>query len=305
MAEPRIIKNENLKFLMTTADDFVDEIELGTDVTIECEINCGSGPLKSLDSKMSLDDLPFPFVNPLTGPIAVKGAKAGQMLCVAIKSMELDALGYTGFRSDSGLFQNWIWEQSSETSRFQPMRITDGLIHWDANRTIPTKPMVGVLGVAPAFGSCLSIDNGEHGGNIDVQEIGPGTTAYFPINADGAYLYIGDCHARQGDGEVAGMGPTEVGARVTVSVDVKDRPPRMLFPRFETETHIGTIGLARAMEDAMRTSYKEMIHWLADEYGFTEQDAYMLLSSVSEARATQVVNSKITYICKVEKALIA
>ena len=304
MVGSRTVKKKNLKFLMTTADDFVDQIEVGDDVTIECEINCNSGILTSLDAKMSLDDLPFPFVNPLTGPIEVKGAKAGQMLCVTIRSMELDELGYTGFRSDSGLFQNWMWEQSSETSRFKPMRIADGLIHWDEKRTIPVKPMVGVLGVAPAFGSCLSIDNGEHGGNIDVQEIGPGSTAYFPINADGAYLYIGDCHARQGDGEVAGMGPTEVGARVTISVDVKERPSRMLFPRFETESHIGTIGLARAMEDAMRTSYKEMICWLTDEYGFTEQDAYMLLSSVSEARATQVVNSKITYVCKVEKSLI-
>jgi amidase len=305
MVAQKTIKKENLKFLLTTTDTFVDHIEIGDEVAIECEINCNGGILTSVDSHMSLDDLPFPFVNPLTGPIEVKGAKAGQVLRVTIKAMDLDELGYTGFRSDSGLFQNWICDQASETHRFKPMRIVDHLIHWDERRTIPAKPMVGVLGVAPAVGSILSIDNGEHGGNLDVQEIGPGCTVYLPINADGAYLYIGDCHARQGDGEVAGMGPIEVGARVTISVDVMERPSRMLFPRFENDTHIGTIGLGRAMEDAMRISYKEMIYWIADEYGFTEQDAYMLLSSASESRATQVVNSKITYVCKVEKSLIA
>lgn len=302
---PRLIEKKDLKFLMSRDDSFVEHITPGEEVTVECEINCFGDVLKSADSVLSFADLRFPFVNPLTGPIEVKDAKEGQMLCVIIKSMELNDVCYTGFTSGSGLFQNWIWDQATDSHRFKPMRIFDGFIHWDERRTIPVEPMVGVLGVAPSFGSTLSIDNGEHGGNIDVQEVGSGCTAYFPINADGAYLYIGDCHARQGDGEVAGMGPTEVGARVTLSVEVRERPSRMVWPRFENDTHIGTIGMARAMEDAMRVAYREMIHWLADEYNFTEEDAYMFLSTISESRATQVVNSKITYICKVRKDLIS
>ena len=44
-------------------------------------------------------------------------------------------------------------------------------------------------------------------------------------------------------------------------------------------------------------------HWSdkrkADEYGFTGAEAYMFLGQIAEARCTQGVNPKYTYICKV------
>jgi amidase len=300
----KVIRKENLKYQMTTADDFVAQISPGEDVTIECEIAYNGGLVTSLDAKLSLEDFRYPFFNPLTGPIEVKGAKSGQMICVRIKSMELDEIGLTGLMPHSGLFQEWIFNREKEFSRFKPVRIADGVIHWDEKRKLPIAPMAGVIGVAPAYGSILSLDNGEHGGNIDVQEMGPGCTVYLPVNVDGAYFYIGDCHARQGDGEVCGVGAIDVGARITLAIDIKDRPTRMTWPRFEDETHIGTVGLGRPLEDAMRVAYREMIYWLADEYGFSEPDAYMLLSSIAEGRATQIMNPKSTYVCKVRKDFI-
>ena len=33
----------------------------------------------------------------------------------------------------------------------------------------------------------------------------PGAVIYLPVNADGALLYVGDCHAVQGDGELCGV----------------------------------------------------------------------------------------------------
>jgi len=301
---PRIIKKDNLKYQMTSGDAYVDKISSGEDVTIECEIAYNGGLVTSLDSVVTPDDFRFPYFNPLTGPIEVKGAKAGQMLCVEIKSIQLDEFGLTGLLPHSGLFQDWIFQRQPEFTKFKPIRVSDDVIHWDERRKIPTEPMVGVIGVAPAFGSILSIDNGEHGGNIDVQEVAPGCTVYLPINVDGAYLYVGDCHARQGDGEVCGVGAIDIGARVTLAVEVKERPSRMVWPRFENDTHIGVIGLGRPLEDAMRVAYREMIYWLADDYGFSEPDAYMLLSTIAEGRATQIMNPKSTYVCKVRKEFI-
>lgn len=300
----KTIKKENLKYLLSANDDYVAQIAPGEEATVECEIAYNGGLVTSLDVKLSPEDFRYPYFNPLTGPIEVKGAKAGQMLCVDIKSIELEELGLTGLLPHSGLFQEWILARQPEFHGLKPVRVSDGVIHWDERRTIPIAPMVGVIGVAPAFGSILSIDNGEHGGNIDVQEMGPGCRVYLPVNVDGGYLYIGDCHARQGDGEVCGVGAIDIGARVTIAVEVKDKPSRMVFPRFEDATHIGTIGLGRSLEDGMRIACREMIYWMADEYGFTEPDAYMLLSSVAEARATQVMNPKSTYICKVRKDFI-
>ncbi|MEI5680758.1 acetamidase/formamidase family protein [Mesorhizobium sp. CCNWLW179-1] len=300
----KLIKKENLKYQLTANDECVGQIVPGEDVTIECEIAYNGGLVTSLDSVLRPEDFKYPFFNPLTGPIEVKGAKAGQMLCIKIKSMELDEFGLTGLAANSGLFQEWIFQRQPHFERYKPVRVSDGVIHWDEHRNIPIAPMAGVIGVAPAYGSILSLDNGEHGGNIDVQEMGPGCTVYLPVNVDGAYLYIGDCHARQGDGEVCGMGAIDIGARITLSVETRDRPARMTWPRFENDTHIGTVGLGRPLEDAMRVAYREMIYWLADEYNFSEADAYMLLSTIAEGRATQIMNPKSTFICKVEKSII-
>lgn len=300
----RMIPKENLKYELSSKDAFVDSIQLGEEVTVDCEIACNGELVASMDRTITLGDFKYPFFNPLVGPIEIKNAKAGQVLCVKIKAIDVNEIGFTGLMPHSGLFPDWIWDRKPEFTQFKRVRVADGKIQWDEKRSIPTAPMIGVIAVAPAFGSTLSVDLGEYGGNLDVQEIAPGATVYLPVNHDGGYLYVGDCHARQGDGEVAGFGAIDIGAKVTLSVDVKDRPKRMTWPRFENETHIGAIGCSRTLEDGMRVAYREIIYWLADEYGFTEAEAYLLLGTVAEGRATQIMNPKTTYICKVRKDLI-
>ena len=54
----------------------------------------------------------------------------------------------------------------------------------------------------------------------------------------------------------------------------------------------------------MRISFQEMIYWMHDDWGIPEPEAYMLLGQIAEARCTQMVNPKYTYICKVPKALL-
>jgi acetamidase/formamidase len=41
------------------------------------------------------------------------------------------------------------------------------------------------------------------GGNIDCKELVEGTRLYLLIPVDGALFSAGDCHARQGDGEIS------------------------------------------------------------------------------------------------------
>jgi len=87
--------------------------------------------------------------------------------------------------------------------------------------------MIGVLGVAPVHGAVLTIDNGPHGGNLDVQEITTGNTVMFRVNKDGTHLFMGDCHAIQGDGECNGMGAIEIAATLTVKVSLEKAPRRL------------------------------------------------------------------------------
>ena len=178
-------------------------------------------------------------------------------------------------------------------------------MHWNEHLKLPIKPMIGVVGVAPVHGAVLTIDNGPHGGNLDVQEITTGNTVLLRVNKPGAHLFLGDCHAIQGDGECNGMGAIEIAATLTVKVSLGKAPPRLNHPRIETPTHICTLGCARPLEDAMRIAFEEMVYWLEDDWKIPAAEGYMLLGQVAEARCTQVVNPKYTYICKVDKKIIS
>jgi len=300
----KIAKDGNLKYALSSTDECIAEIQPGESIEVECEINCNAGVITSTASKVSTDNVKLPFVNPATGPLFVSGAKPGMALSVTIEAMKLGTIGYSALWPGLGIFPDWV-RQKEFGIVTRAMEVRDGFVHWSPKRRLPIRPMVGVLGVAPVHGAVLTIDNGVHGGNLDVQEITTGSQITFAVNKEGGSLYIGDNHAIQGDGECVGMGATEVAADITLSVALADKPPRLTWPRIETATHIATLGCARPLEDAMRIAFEQMVYWLADEYGFAETEAYLFLAQVAEARCTQMVNPKYTYICKVAKSLLA
>ena len=79
----------------------------------------------------------------------------------------------------------------------------------DMKVRFPLRPFMGMMGVAFAESSGLtdaeanSVPPTLGGGNIDIRHLGPGSTFYLPVKADGALFYVGDPHMGMGDGEVA------------------------------------------------------------------------------------------------------
>jgi acetamidase/formamidase len=225
------------------------------------------------------------------------------VLRVEILDMALEGLGFTALWPGIGIFPDWV--RRKEFGRLtRVVEVKDGVVHWSDRVKLPMRPMIGVAGVAPVHGAVLTVDNGPHGGNLDVQEIAPGNTVMFRVNREGAHLFLGDCHAIQGDGECNGMGAIEIASVLTVRVALQPAPKRMTWPRIETATHIATVACARPLEDAMRTAFEEMVYWMEDEYGVPATEAYMLLGQIAEARCTQMVNPKYTYICKVARSVL-
>jgi acetamidase/formamidase len=136
-------------------------------------------------------------------------------------------------------------------------------------------------------------------GNMDAPEVREGTTVYLPIFHDGAYLYFGDGHARQGEGEVAGTGlETSMDVVLMVSV-VKGK--QIDWPRLEDATHIMVAGSGRPLIDAFRLAHVELIEWLAEEYGFDKLDAYTLLGQVGENTVANIVDPAYTVLAKINK----
>ena len=169
--------------------------------------------------------------------------------------------------------------------------------------TIDLQPMLGRVAVAPDGEEAFDgIWPGDFGGNMDAPEVREGTTVYLPIFHDGAYLYFGDGHARQGHGEVAGTG-LETSMDVILEIDVI-KGKQIKWPRLEDKDHIMVVGSARPLMDAFRIAHVELIEWLAADYGFDKLDAYALLGQVGESSIANVVDPLYSVVAKFPKRFL-
>ena len=136
----------------------------------------------------------------------------------------------------------------------------------------------------------LTPDN--HGGNMDLPDMGPGSITYLPVRSPGARLFIGDAHACQGDGEVCGVA-VEYPTVTTIKVDLI-KNYTIEWPRLENENMLMAIVSTRPLEDATRIAYRELVRWLSKDYKFDQWDIYMILSQVGKVRLGNFVDPKYT-----------
>lgn len=266
-----------------------------------------------------VSDLPsqvctFPFLNPVTGPIAVEGAQPGDTLAVhfveivpargwAVSSTfplfgALTTTTHTAMLHQSLEERVWVYDLdlATGTCRFNA-RNSDFTVE------LPLDPMHGTVGVAPAANEVImSITPAAHGGNMDTPEMRAGTTAYFGVNVEGGMLSIGDGHARQGEGEVCGTA-LESAMNTVVVVDlIKGQAPPS--PRIESDDFLMTTGSARPLEDAFRMSQHDLVGWTGLLLGLDPLDAYQLVSQAGLAPAGNVVDTNYTMVGKLPKSVL-
>ena len=163
---------------------------------------------------------------------------------------------------------------------------------WSDKLTLPYEPFIGTIGTSPEIEAITSLQPDYYGGNMDLPDVGVDAVIYLPVNAPGALLYLGDCHAIQGDGELCGVA-LEHPTVTTLQVDLIKKWT-FKWPRLENERFFMTIGSSRPMEDAARIAYRELIRWMAADFGFEELDAYMLLTQCGRVRLGNMVDPKYT-----------
>lgn len=283
------------------------EIEPGDSVSVETQDAFG-GALKSEQDKPS-QKLKFPYLNPQSGPIFVQGAQKGDCLAVHIQAVETRGDQPAGTTCLVPEFGGLVATSSTAMlhpalpERVKKMRIDAAGVHWNDRIVLPYEPFIGTIGVSPEIEAISSLQPDYHGGNMDLPDIGPGAILYLPVHTEGALLYLGDCHAAQGDGELCGVA-VEQAATVTARVDLI-KGWSFAGPRLETETFIMTIGSARPLEDAARIAYRELIRWLVADYGFEELDAYMFLTQAGRIRLGNMVDPKYTVGASILKKYLA
>ena len=270
-------------------------------------VDAFEGKLRS-EADLPSKVLNFPFLNPQCGPIAVEGAQKGDVLAVLIHSIEPrgeQPIGTTalipGFGGLVGTSQTALLHDALP-ERVKKLEVTKEGIRFNARITLPYEPFIGTLGVSPEIEAVTSLQPDYWGGNMDMPDIGPGAILYFPVHHNDAYLYLGDCHATQGDGELCGVA-VEMASTTTIQVDlIKDW--RITWPRLENEQVIMAIGSGRPMEDAIRIAYRELVDWLVADYGWDKLEAYFFLTQAGRVRLGNMVDPKYTLGASVLKSYL-
>jgi acetamidase/formamidase len=291
----KVLSRERLSHMLSPNLPPVAEIKSGETIAVETEDTfCGRvrQPEEIEDFLAFLARSPGPDgrFNPVIGPISIVGAEPGDAIAITVGEIELDSQGATCFRPGVGSFPDWFDEPQAKI-----LPIKEGFIQWDERIRIPTKPMIGLLGVAPPYESLATGKAGTYGGNMDCEAITTGNTLLLPVYHPGALLYVGDVHAVQGDSEFSWVA-VEARARVILSVDVvKGRPSAMTWPRVYTPKSITTIVSARPLDEALAGAYREMILWLEEEFGFDRGEAYMLLGQVADGRICNMFTARCVF----------
>jgi acetamidase/formamidase len=253
----------------------------------------------------------------LTGPIAVDGARPGDVLQVDI----LDATPRLPYGSNLAAHWGHLYDELP-TERVTVYEFdADALLgralfgyDWTATPladqpgtivvpnvaarepalsgvVVPLRPHFGTMGVAPAEPTRVSsVPPGDHGGNVDNWRIGAGGRMFYPVQVPGALLSVGDPHVSQGDGEISGTA-LESSLNGLLRLTIRRDLP-FTVPVLETATELLVHGFGDTLDAAMKAAALRTLDVLELVYGLTRRDAYSFMSVAVDFTVTQVVDQR-------------
>jgi len=251
--------------------------------------------------------------NPQTGPFFVEGAEPGDVLVIRFEKIEPSrATAWSSsilapYAADPAFLRHEAErEQTTETWDVDKERGVARVASKEVQPLgieVPLRPMLGCVAVAPARKEAVATSTpGPFGGNMDYNRMGVGATLMLPVSEPGALLFVGDGHARQGDGEVVGNA-LEISMDVEFTVDlIKDK--KISWPRLETADHLMTIGSARPLSQALQHATTELQRWLMSDHGFDERGSSLLMGHALEYDVANVVDPHFTVVAKIRKDLL-
>jgi len=251
------------------------------------------------------------FGNPQTGPFFIAGAAPGDTIVVHILKLRLNrdwadsldtivgrALG-TSLVPDAGELGKPVrWHLDRANGLAWPEGATGAL---GAYR-VPVRPMLGGLALAGGFGSApmSTGDTGRSGGNMDFPEVIEGNSVYLPVQQPGGLLYLGDAHARQGDGETSQYA-LETSMDVEFRVElIKGR--HISMPRVESSTELMALGQAGSLDEALRMASTGLIAWLRQDYGLTLSQAAQLMGAEARFTVPNLAGRSVGVAARIDKA---
>ncbi len=274
--------------------------------TLNCTEHCDGIPPDKLDLARNS--------NLLTGPFYIEGAEPGDTLAIEFLDLRvnttqgegeiapgfgaINSTHYTPMLNPDLPRRSWSYAIHQETgsATYQAH---------DSNFSvqIPMHPFLGCVGVAPAFDETRSsLVPAEFGGNMDASESSVGNILYLAVNVPGALLYVGDGHAAMGDGEIGGTAiEVPMHARLRFHIIKKSATA---WPRWENQNELMAAGIYRPLDDSLRIAFTELVHWIHNDYGLSEMDAYELLSKVATIHVAEMVDPNYVVVAKIDKKFL-
>lgn len=278
--------------------DLAPVVEVDDGASVEFDTTDASGG--QLDAHSTAADLArvdFARVNPVSGPVYVRGARAGDVLEVEILELAMTGWGWTALIPGFGLLadqfpdpwlKHWALAPGAPTATF-----ADGI-------EVPVAPFPGTIGLAPPTpGPHSTVPPHPWGGNLDVKHLTAGTKLYLPVGVDGGLFSVGDTHAAQGDGEVCG---TAIESRMRIALRFRlRRDLRLTRPAFETfgaapgdratPGSFVTTGVADDLLTASREAVSAQIDHLTATTRLDAAEAYALCSVAADLRIHELVDA--------------
>lgn len=253
--------------------------------------------------------------NPLTGPFYIDGALPGDVLAITLVKVSLN-------RSYAQTTESFVGRSLPKNLNLSPKR--PRLVKWDLdiekgfasvrdsayprlqNFRVPLKPFLGCIGVAPANkkNEILSFFPGNFGGNLDFSAVKQGAILYLPVFHPGAFFYIGDGHAVQGDGEIAGNAlETSMDVVFVVNV-IKKEVLTLSYPRVEDAEYIMSIGVNKSLEQALKIATAGLLQWLQQDYHLTFGEATQVMSTSVEYTIAEIADPEVEVVIKIKKEVL-
>lgn len=270
-------------------------VELGEVFEVETE-DAASGRLRSAATLPTLENRPElkfhpPKVNPVAGPIFVRGVNPGDLLAVHIHDIEVDSQGFTNLRPGVGPLgdsKRWLGDTGPYTHILKHTpgpsgTLKDGVAHFNERIRWPLRPFIGTLATATEHDVPTSgFGQGPFGGNLDVRDYCPGSTVLLNCYQPGGLLFVGDVHGSQADTEFTGTA-NEVRSVLRLSCDVV-RNQRLPAPRVLKEKTIVFLGIEKPLELAVTKAILAFMEWLVADHGVSPRDAYLMTTLHPEMR---------------------
>lgn len=243
----------------------------------------------------------------VTGPIAVAGARPGDILAIHIDALQMRApYGVISSRHGRGVRTGNADLDDATFSQYCEVRGTEA--GWVASlpRTqtctaetpliLQLDPFLGIMGVASDTEHRLhSVPPGTHGGNIDVRRLTEGATLYLPVQVPDALFYVGDPHFAQGNGEVA-LTALEAPLRATVTLEIVTaaqighRLDKVSGPFATAHGLLIPTGMDVDLGRALELCVGNAIELLVALFDTDPRQAYLYLSAAADFNVSQAVD---------------